>query len=152
MYKISILALPTLLMALLMSSCLTVQQPKFKELKNVKMDNVGLSGITVKGDVIFMNPNNFGFQIKQTDLEIYINNNLMGTSKQDLDIQIPRNEDFIIPLVIDINGKNILKAGLHSLFDKDAEINVKGSVLVRKSGITKNIPVDYKSIQKIPFF
>jgi LEA14-like dessication related protein len=146
------LGLPTLLMAIMMSSCLNVKQPKFKELKNIKMDNIGFSGITLKGDVIFLNPNNFGFEIKQTDLEIYINNNLLGTSKQDLNIQIPRNEDFIIPLIVDINGKNILKAGLYSLFDKDAEINVKGSVLVRKSGITKNIPVDYKSVQKIPFF
>ncbi|MEP7093892.1 MAG: hypothetical protein ABI793_07520 [Flavobacterium sp.] len=41
-------------------------------MENFTVDKIGFSSTTIKMDLVYYNPNNFGLQLKSTDLDIYL--------------------------------------------------------------------------------
>jgi len=103
-------------------------------------------------DVVMYNPNNFGLDLDQTDLDIHIDNTFFGHTSQKMQIKIPRKADFTIPILLDVDSKKLLKNGLNVLMNDKVEIKAKGSIRLGKAGIYKIYPVDYAGMQKIPKF
>jgi LEA14-like dessication related protein len=142
----------TLLFSILMTSCRSVKDLEYKEVKNVKLDKAGFSSIIVKADVVYYNPNKFSVEVNQANVDIFLNDNFLGNSKQTVQTKIPRESIFILPLQIEIDNKNLLKNGLNALFNKEVTLKMKGSVRAGKAGIFKTFPIDYKTVQKNPLF
>ena len=136
----------------IVSSC---QEPKslvFKEFNSLTLDKLSFSGASLKLNVVYYNPNNFGLQLSRTDLDIFIDNTLLGHSSQDIQVSIPKRKDFSIPVKVDLDVKNLLKNGITSYFNKDVNVRVLGAVKVGKGGIYKSFPVDYTSVQNFSPF
>ncbi len=141
-----------LIMFVFMTAC---QQPKslvFKDFHNLTVENLSFSGAALKVDLEYYNPNNFSMQLSNTDLDIYIDSTYLGHSLQDIQVSIPKRNNFTIPLKIDLDVKNLLKNGITSMFNKDVNVRVKGNVKVGKVGVYKNFPVDYTSVQHFSMF
>jgi LEA14-like dessication related protein len=135
-----------------LSSC---QKPKdlvFKEFKNLKVDQLSFSGAALNVDLVYYNPNNFGLQLSRTDLDIFVDSTFLGHSTQNIQVAVPRRDNFTIPLKVDLDVKNLLKNGVTSLFNKDVKVRVLGSVKLGKAGIYKTFPVDYTSVQNFSMF
>ncbi len=141
-----------LLMILFMTSCREPKELVFRDFQNLSIENVGLSSANLKVDLLYYNPNNFGLELKRTDIDIYINNNLLGHSSQDLQVAIPKRDVFTLPLKIDLDMKNLLKNGIISLLDKKVNVRLLGKVKVGKAGVFKIFNVDYQTEQNFSLF
>ena len=137
---------------LLLPSCREPKDLVFRDFQHLTLEKVGLSTATLKVDLQYYNPNNFGLELKRTDLDIYINNTLLGHSSQDLQVAIPKRDVFTLPLQIELDMKNLLKNGIMSLFDKKVKVRLLGKVKVGKAGVFKIFNVDYETEQQFSLF
>ena len=141
-----------LLMILFMTSCREPKELVFRDFQNLSIENVGLSSANLKVDLLYYNPNNFGLELKRTDIDIYINNNLLGHSSQDLQVAIPKRDVFTLPLKLDLDMKNLLKNGLMRKQKKKVNVRLLGKVKVGKAGVFKIFNVDYQTEQNFSLF
>ena len=139
-------------MIVLLNSCGGIKDLEFKEYKNLKIEKVGFSQTTVSVDLVYYNPNTFGLELKNTDLDIYINDNLLGHSAQEVQVQIPKKQQFTLPLKIDVDMKNILKNSLTTLLSKEVTIKATGKIKVGKANLYKTLPFEYSTKQEISLF
>ena len=135
----------------ILSSCRSPKDLEFREFKNLALENVGFSAAKLKVDVVYYNPNNFGLELNRTDLDIFVDSSFLGHSAQDVQVKVPRREQFSIPLVIDLDMKNLLKNGITALLNKEVNIKVVGRVKVGKAGVFKSFPLTYTTRQKLSF-
>lgn len=146
----TLLLLPVL-MTLLLLSCSTPKELEYRDFKNFTINKVGFASSTAKMDMIYYNPNNFGLQLKKTDLDIFINGVFLGHSTQEYQVTIPKKDQFVIPVVLVVDMKNLLKNGLTALLNKQVMLKVTGSVRVGKANLFMNIPVNYEGPQEVEF-
>ena len=145
-----ILFLSFLLMGI--TSCSRIEEPEFKTIKKVSIEKFGLGKSCIKADLLFFNPNTLGVTLKEMKLDLFVDGSLMGHTDQDLDLKIGRRSDFIIPLKIEVDTKTTMKNLVSGLIKGEANISVKGSIKVSKAGISKLVPVNFSSTQKIDLF
>jgi LEA14-like dessication related protein len=131
-----------------MPSCRAPKELEYRDFKNLSTENLGFSSSTIKVDLIYYNPNNFGLQLKRTDLDVYINGNLLGHTAQDYQISIPRRGEFTLPLKIDVDMKNAYKNAFPALFGKEVMVKITGKVKVGKANVFKSFNVNYEGKQK----
>ena len=129
------------------TSCQAPKDLVYRDFKNLKLEKVGFAATTLKVDLVYYNPNNFGLQLKYTDLDIYVNSNYLGHSSQDYQITIPRLAEFTMPLAIEVDMKNLLKNAFPTLLGKEVLIKVTGTVKLGKANVYKTFPVNYEGVQ-----
>ncbi len=137
---------------LIMTSCREPKDLVFRDFKNISLTDVNFSTAKLTMDLVYYNPNNFSLELNKTDLDIFVNNNFLGKSLQDIQVKIPKRQEFTVPLKVDVDMKNLLKNGLNTLFNKEVSIRFLGKVKVGKAGVMKNFNVDYTTLQEIPLF
>jgi LEA14-like dessication related protein len=134
------------------SSCQAPKELVYRNFKNLKVENVGFAATTLKVDLIYYNPNNFGLQLKYTDLDIYVDNNFLGHSSQDYQITISKLSEFTMPLAIQLDMKNLLKNALPTLLGKEVMVKITGTVKLGKANVYKTFPVSYEGLQRFSAF
>ena len=141
-----------ILFALFMSGC---QKPKdlvFKSVQNISLDNLSFNNATLKMELVYYNPNTFGLELNRTDFDIFVNNNLLGHSLQDLQLKVPSRKDFTVPLQVDLDMKNLLKNGIMALMNKEVQVRVLGKAKIGKAGVYKSFNIDYTTVQNFSLF
>lgn len=134
------------------ASCQAPRELVYRDFKNLKVDKLGFGASTLNVDLIYYNPNNFGLQLRNTDLDIFVDSNYLGHSSQELQINIPRLSEFTLPLQIQVDMKNALKNTLPSLFGKEVLVKVTGRVKLGKANVYKSFTVNYESLQRFSVF
>jgi LEA14-like dessication related protein len=134
------------------TSCQAPKELVYRDFKNLKVEKVGFAATTLKVDLVYYNPNNFGLQLKYTDLDIYVDNNFLGHSSQDYQITIPKLAEFTMPMAIEVDMKNMLKNALPSLLGKEVLVKITGTVKLGKANVYKTFPVSYEGLQKFSAF
>lgn len=140
------------LLTILLVCCSTPKELEYRDFRNFAVQKVGFSTTSVKMDMIYYNPNGFGLQLKKTELDVFVNDVLLGHTSQEYQITIPKKEQFIIPIVMDVDMKNLLKNSLTSLFNKEVRVRVNGSIKVGKANVFISFPLKYEGIQAVDFF
>ena len=141
-----------LIFSFLLSSCQAPKELVYRDFKNLKVEKLGFGSSTLKLDVIYYNPNNFGLQLKYADLDIFIDSNYLGHSSQDFQITIARLAEFTLPLQIDIDMQNLLKNALPTFLGKEVTLKITGKVKLGKANVYKTFPVNYESKQRFSLF
>ena len=150
--KSPILPLLVCSFVIFMSSCRAPKDLEFREYNSVSLDKMSFSSSTLKMNLVYYNPNNFGLELKRTELDIYVDSTYLGHSSQELQVAIPRRDVFTIPLMVELDMKNLLKNGLTTLLNKEVMVRAVGNVKIGKAGVYKNIKVDYSSKQQFSLF
>lgn len=140
------------LFLLVFSACQKPQSFEYREVKNFSIDSFGLKYSTLKMDLVYFNPNNFGVDIKHVDCDVYINNNFLGKYILDTTMHISKKSEFSLPSKMQVDMKNVLKNGLTALFNKEVLVDVKGNTKVGKAGVYFTVPFSYSARQKIDLF
>ena len=135
-----------------MPSCRTPKDLVYKDFQNLSIEKLGFASSKFKLELLYYNPNNFGLQLKRTDLDIFIDDNFMGHTAQEYEVTIPKRGDFAVPIEVDVDMKNVFLNALNSLLNKEVTIKVTGTIKVGKLNVYKSFPVNYESRQKIPVF
>lgn len=141
-----------LFMLLLQLGCSTPKALEYREFKNLSIERLGFASSFVTMDIVYFNPNSYGLQLNRTDLDIYINDVLLGHTAQEYQITIPRQDTFAIPLKIEVDMRNLLKNGLNVLLKNEVMVKVTGTVKVGKANVFIGFPVRYESLQKFTVF
>ena len=149
--KCSPLLLAILSSFIFMSSCRAPKDLEYRDFKNLSSDKLGFSTSTFKVDLVYYNPNNFGLQLRRTDLDIYIDSNYLGHTAQDYQINIPKRAEFTLPLSIEVDMKNAYKNAIPALFGKEVMVKVVGKVKIGKANVFKSFNVNYMGMQKFSF-
>ncbi len=137
-----------LVFVFIMSSCREPKELEYRDFKNLSTEKLGFSTSTIKLDLIYYNPNNFGLELKRTDLDIFVNGNYLGHTAQEYQIHIPKKAEFTLPLSIDVDMKNAYKNAFPALFGQEVLVKVTGSVKLGKANVYKSFPVNYEGKQQ----
>ena len=132
-------------------SCSAPKAIEYRDFQHFRIENIGFSSSQVKMDLVYFNPNNFGLQLKRTEVDVYVNNVLLGSTSQDYQIAIPKKAEFSIPLSMDVVMKNLLKNGWNVYMNKEVTVKVTGKVKVGKANVFISFPISYEGKQSISF-
>ncbi len=131
------------------TSCKRPQGFDYRDVKNIQLEKLGFDSTTLKMDLVYFNPNNFGVTLKNVDCEIFIDKKYLGHYNLDTIMKIEKKSEFALPSTMKINMKNVYKNALNLLFSNEVELHVKGTTKVSKMGISITVPFDYLQMHKI---
>ncbi len=141
-----------LVLTILLISCSTPKELEYRETRNFSVDKVGFSASTIKTDLVFFNPNNFGLELNKFDLDVFIDNDYLGHTTEDKLVSIPRMAEFTIPVKMEVDIKNLVRTGINALFSKQVTLKVVGTIRIGKGKISRNFPIKYESRQNFSLF
>jgi LEA14-like dessication related protein len=142
--------LPFLLaLTLLLASCGKIADPEFRRVEGFGIKNFSLQETVVGFKVTYFNPNKFGVTVKETAVDVYINNSLVGNFRQPETIDVGKAAEFSIPLEGKIDVKTALKLNLPELIGTEVLIKAIGNVRVGKAGVFVTKPIKYEGRQVI---
>lgn len=150
--KLAHYSICVILLCLLTTACQAPKELVYRDFKNLKLEKAGFGSSTLKLDLMYYNPNNFGLQLKYTDLDIFIDNNYLGHSSQDYQITIPKLAEFTLPLQVDLDMQNLIKNALPTFLGKEVSIKITGKVKLGKANVFKTFPVSYEGRQRFTIY
>ena len=133
-------------------SCSSPKMIEYRDYKNFSIEKLGFSNSQVKLDLEYFNPNNFGLQLRRTELDIYINNTFLGHSSSDTLINIPRNNTFLLPIKFDADMKNLFKNAWNTMMGNEVTVKVTGKLKIGKANVFMSMPVEYEGKHKFSLF
>jgi LEA14-like dessication related protein len=148
----------TLIVALgsvvLLASCASsnVQEPEYRDIRNIRMVDLGVLQSTAGIDLIYYNPNNFGVTLSEARGDVYIDNEYLGRFSLAEKVQVGKRSEFVVPATIKVDMIGALKNHRDIYKKKEAMIRIEGMARVKKSGISKDVPIRYQSMQNLERF
>lgn len=133
-------------------SCSSPKGLEYRDYRNLKVEKLGFDNSTVSLNIQYYNPNNFRMQLRNTDLDIFINGKLFGHSSTDTLIQIPRKDTFSLPVKFDVNMQTVYQNALNTLFGKEVLLRIAGKIKVGKASVFMYFPVNYESKERFFLF
>jgi LEA14-like dessication related protein len=149
LFNTNFITLILLLMLAPLPSCRVVQAPEFRQIQQVKLAQLGLSESTLTAQLLYFNPNKFGFKINGFNVDIYINNQLLGKSVSNQKIEVAKMASFIMPVELKVNMQKLPINAWNLITKKKVNIAAKGYVMVGIKGIYKSVPVNYEGEQEL---
>ena len=138
----------------LLSSCGTsnVKEPEYRDIRNIRMIELGILQSTAGLDLIYYNPNNFGVQLSEARGDVYIDNAYLGRFSLDQKVEVGKRSEFIVPAIIKLDMIGAVKNHRELYKKKEAMIRIEGTARVKKSGFSRDIPIRYQSMQNLEKF
>jgi LEA14-like dessication related protein len=133
-------------------SCSSPKALEYKTYHNFSIQRLGFNSSTIKLDLEYYNPNNYGMQLKNSDLDIFIDGNLLGHSSFDTLIKIPRKDTFTLPIKFDVDMQNIFKNAWSTLIGKEVLVRLTGKLKVGKANVFMSLPVNYETKETFSIF
>jgi LEA14-like dessication related protein len=134
---------------LIMASCKNMKDPVFKGIENVKMGQVGVIESMITLDIRYHNPNNFNGRLKQAEGDAWMDSTYLGHFVADSTIHIPANGEFLVPVRLMMDMKQILKNSYAALMNEQVLLRIKGSAKAGRSGFYKNFSLNYEGKQNL---
>jgi LEA14-like dessication related protein len=145
----------TLLIGLItLASCSTanLKEPEYREIREVKLIELGVLQSKAGIDFVFYNPNNTGVQISDAHGDLYIDNQYVGRFELDEKVNVKKRSEFIVPAIIKVDMIGAIKNQRDLWKKKEALVRIDGMATVRKSGFSKQVPVKYENMENIERF
>ena len=134
------------------SSYKDVQEPEYRDIRDVRLIKVDLLQTTAGADVVYYNPNDFGLQLANAKGDVYIDNAFFGRFDLDDKVQVKKHSEFVLPVVFKLDNIGAIKNQKDIYKKKEALVRIEGMVRVKKSGFSKDIPIKYEGMQNIERF
>lgn len=136
------------------SSCGTskVITPEYRDIKEIKLVDVGLLQTTAGFDLVYYNPNNFGVTLTQASGDLYVDNQFLGKFDLKENVAVKKRSEFTVPALIKIDMIGAVKNYKEIWKKKEALVRIDGRANVRKAGINKEIPLKYETMQNLEKF
>lgn len=147
--------LPVIILGLSVSVIMSCSSPKaleYTEYKNFSVEQLGFSNSKVTLGLQYYNPNNFGLQLKRSELDIFINDNFLGRSISDTLINIPPRDTFLLPIKFDVDMHNLFKNAWNSFTEKEVSVKVTGRLKIGKANVFMSMPINYEGKYSFSLF
>lgn len=140
--------LTILVISFTLTSCFKYEDVVMKEVTNVSVNSFSANNIEIQVDMRIINPNNYKISIVDSDLELFVKNKKVGTSKIKDKIELPKNSDQTHQIVVVTNVGDMIGSAipviLSVLFDETVDLQIKGEIKARAKSLSKSFPVDFK--------
>jgi LEA14-like dessication related protein len=146
----SISLILSIILILAMTSCSSPEAPEYLGFRDFSIQNVSMDSALLHTQLAFYNPNAFNMELKRGDVRVFLDDQLANHYVMDTTISIPKKDTFYVPMNLRISPKLLVNSALKMLMNGN-KIKVKliGSVRVKRSGISFNVPVNYELMQEI---
>lgn len=137
-----------------LSACKTsnVQEPEFRDIKDVRLVNVGVFNSTAGVDLIYYNPNNFGVELAEARGDVYVDGQYLGRFNLNDNVSIRKKSEFVIPALVSVDNLGLIKNQKDIYKKKEVTIRIDGYARLKKAGFSKEVPVKYEGVQNIDKF
>ncbi len=135
---------------LAVTSCLPREQVVFKSVNNLVVDGNG--GVPVlRGEAVFFNPNKIQTRLKEIKVEVLVDGKLAAQVDQIMDLAVPRNSEFTVPIEAKLSLKEIglLDAVIGFFGGKTYQVQFTGYLRVKVHGLVVKVPVKYNEEVKL---
>jgi len=133
-------------------SCSSPKALEYISYSQLTVEKLGFDYSTVNLNLKYFNPNNFRMQLRNTNLDVFVNGKLLGHSGSDTLIQIPKKDTFTMPIKFNVNMQSVYQNALNTLLGKEVLIKVTGKVKVGKANVFMYFPVNYESKETFSLF
>jgi LEA14-like dessication related protein len=133
--------IPLLLLAILINSCIQIKPVYIKQIKSISVDKVSLSEARLKMEMMICNHNSFSITVKDADIEVYLNEALIGKLKPETTmVVIPaRSEmDYCTFVEADIS-KHLFGSLIGIINNKAVPVTIKGEATLKKFIFEKHV-------------
>jgi len=145
-----ILCFLALIAAGCIQSCSKPMAPEYLGFRDFSIQSFSMEQTLLHTQLAFYNPNPFGMELKRGDVDVYLDDQLANHYIMDSTIQIPQKDTFYVPLNLSVSPKILLNSALKMLMNNNQiKVRLLGSVRVKRSGVSFNVPFDYVSMQSI---
>ena len=137
--------------ALFLASCKSgnIKEPEYRDIRNVRITNVGLLQTTAGLDFVYYNPNNFGVQLTDANGDVYIDDMFFGRFGIQDKVTVYKHQEFLVPAIITMDNISVIKNHRDIFNKKQAKIRIEGFAIVKKAGFNKEVPIKYEGMQDI---
>ena len=138
------------LIVLMMVSCSSPEAPEYLGFRDFSIQNVSLDSAQLHTQLAFFNPNTFNMELKRGDVSVFLDDQLANHYVLDTTISIPKRDTFYVPMNLRISPKLLINSALKMLMNGNKiKVKLLGSVRVKRSGVSFNVPVNYEAMQEI---
>ena len=139
---------------IILSSCgsANVKEPEYRDIREVRLIELGVLQSTAGIDLVYYNPNNFSVQLADARGDVYIDNIYFGRLGLNEKVQVKKNSEFIVPAIIKIDMIGAVKNQRELFKKKEALVRIEGMARVTKSGLSREVPIKYERMQNIERF
>lgn len=138
----------------LLSSCGTanIKEPEYRDIREIKLIEVGLLQSTAGIDLVYYNPNNFSVQLSEARGDVYVDNAYLGRFSLDDKVRVGKRSEFIVPAVIKLDMIGAIKNQREILKKKEVLVRIDGIARVKKAGVSRDLPIKFEAMQNIERF
>ena len=149
------IVISTLVLGLiLLTSCGTanIKEPEYRDIREVKVLEIGLLQSTAGIDLIYYNPNNFGVTLSEARGDVYVDNEYLGRFSLDEKVHVNKRSEFVVPTLIKLDMIGAIKNQQDILKKKEVLVRINGMARVKKAGISRDLPIRFEAMQNIERF
>jgi LEA14-like dessication related protein len=138
--------LPTL--ALLLSGCLSYKEVIMHDVADVQVRRLDLKGVDLTAHVRLENPNGYRIQVKDPDVDLYLNGTFVGKGMLDSTLVLDKRSSRIyeIPLHAEFKGANLLMMMLGGALSGEMKIGARGTVVGQAGLLRKRFPFEVEEM------
>jgi LEA14-like dessication related protein len=133
-----------------MVSCSKPEAPEYLGLRDFSVRAFSMDETLLHTQLSFYNPNPYTMELKKGDVNVYLDDKLANHYTMDSTINIPRKDTFYVPLDLKISPKLLIGSAIRMLMnDNKIKVRLEGSVRVKRSGFSFNVPINYEVMQQL---
>ena len=144
-----------LFLILAITSCTFTTEPDFLKLDDFKVITFNKNEVKLGTNAYFHNPNDVGCEVVSTDIDVFVNGLNVSKVNQVKSIHLESGNEFTIPISVNIPTNKIAKdkggifnGMLATLLNKNVAIQYKGTITLKKAGITFDIDIEGEEVLK----
>ncbi|HZI55017.1 MAG TPA: hypothetical protein VFD56_14980 [Chitinophagaceae bacterium] len=138
----------------LLTSCGTahIKEPEYRDIREIKLIEMGLLQSTAGIDLVYYNPNNFSVQLSEARGDVYVDNAYLGRFSLDEKVQVGKRSEFIVPAIIKLDMIGTIKNQQDIFKKKEVLVRIEGFARVKKAGLSRDLPIKFEAMQNIERF
>jgi LEA14-like dessication related protein len=138
-----------LLLILLVTSCRAPRELVYQNIQNFGISQSPSHTTLVSMDIRLYNPNNYALKLKKADVEVFINNNLVGKLNARSGCTLSGCDTASVPVTLEVDMKTVLPNMLQFILNSEVDIRLSGKIKAGRHGIYVSVPVSYEGKQDI---
>ncbi len=142
-----------LLSMIILSTSCAYKNVELVEVESVHVDEFSSANVQITASLVLKNPNDFEILIKDSDLNLYVNDYKVARAHIKKRIKIPQNTVMTHDLVFDSSledvGGGVLRSLVSVISRGVVKIGIKGSVNATAYNMTEKVPVDVEGDVKV---
>ena len=124
--------------------------PEYLGIRDFSVQSFSMDESLLHTQLSFYNPNPFTMELKRGEVSVFLDDQLANHYVMDSTINIPRQDTFYVPLNLKVSPKILIGSALRMLMnDNKIKVRLLGSIRVKRSGISFNVPINYEVMQEI---